>query len=186
MCMICAFTGCIGDVFKLNKYMFCFMTKSLFCIISTLKKMIVWVVGCLWLWTTELHVLVNRGRVYDHCIFILVYTFSVSNNVVLCQSTSTCASEALHPCRIFDMLSAIGLGPLAFMCIWNEFHHLTRSITHSILSVPSGAWGVYKGLSCTILYHNYIGATIIDVLSYMRWGSNSQHCFWKPTENSLD
>lgn len=38
MCMICAFTGCIGDVFKLNKDMFCFMTKSLFCIISTLKK----------------------------------------------------------------------------------------------------------------------------------------------------
>lgn len=41
------------------------------------------------------------------------------------------------------------------MCIWNEFHHLTRSITHSILSVPSGVWGVYKGLSCIILYHNY-------------------------------
>lgn len=47
--LIWSFTGCIGDVFKLNKNMFCFMTKSLFCIISTLKKMIVWVVGCIWL-----------------------------------------------------------------------------------------------------------------------------------------
>lgn len=141
MCIICAFTGCISDVFKLNKYMFCFMTKSLFCIISTLKKMIVWVVGCLWLWTTELHVLVNRDCVYDHCIYILVYTFSVSKQCGSLpehhsNSVSTCASEALHPCRIFDMLSAAGLSFVLWLLCAFEMNFiilLAQSLTQSTL-----------------------------------------------------
>lgn len=85
--------------------------------------------------------LVNRGRVYDHCIFILVYTFSVSKQCGSLpehhsNSVSTCASEALHPCRIFDMLSAAGLSFVLWLLCAFEMNFiilLAQSLTQSSL-----------------------------------------------------
>lgn len=134
--------------------------------------------------TTELHVLVNRGRVYDHCIYILVYTFSVSKQCGCLpehhsNSVSTCASEALHPCRIFDMLLAAGLALSFGFYVHLKWISSSYSLNHSLN--PLCAVWCLRRLKGIILYHNYIGATMIDVFSYMRWGSNSQHCFWKFT-----
>lgn len=91
--------------------------------------------------TTELHVLVNRDCVYDPCIYILVYTFSVSKQCGSLpehhsNSVSTCASEALHPCRIFDMLSAAGLSFVLWLLCAFEMNFiilLAQSLTQSSL-----------------------------------------------------
>lgn len=56
--------------------------------------------------------------------------------MVLCQSTSTCASEALHPCRIFDMLSGAGLSFVLWLLCAFEMNFiilLAQSLTQSSL-----------------------------------------------------
>lgn len=56
--------------------------------------------------------------------------------MVLCQSTSTCVSEALHPCRIFDMLSAAGLNFVLWLLCAFEMNFiilLAQSLTQSSL-----------------------------------------------------
>lgn len=73
--------------------------------------------------------------------FILVYTFSVSKQCGSLpehhnNSGSTCAPEALHPCRIFDMLSGAGFSFVLWLLCAFEMNFiilLAQSLTQSSL-----------------------------------------------------